>query len=100
MIHHELIQELSEKGFHVAPGVLGENITTQGIDLLALPEDTILRFPSGAEIQITGLRNPCPQIENFEKGLLSQVLDRDEQGNVVRKAGIMGIVLVRHREQR
>ncbi|CAM3505849.1 Putative metal-sulfur cluster biosynthesis proteins YuaD [Vibrio aerogenes CECT 7868] len=92
LIHQELFDELKDKGFEVGPSELGENITTRGIDLLSLPKGTLLRFPQGAEILITGLRNPCPQIEAFQKGLLSQVLDRDSSGNVVRKAGVMGII--------
>lgn len=93
LIHYELLQELSDKGFHIAPAELGENITTRGIDVLSLPKGTILRFPSGAQISITGLRNPCPQIEHHQKGLLSQLLARDDTGKVVRKAGVMAIVV-------
>ncbi|ASA57060.1 MOSC domain-containing protein [Vibrio gazogenes] len=94
LIHAELFDELHEQGFDIEPAALGENITTCGIDLLSLPKGSLLQFPSGAEVSITGLRNPCPQIENYKKGLLSAVLSRDESGQVVRKAGIMGIVTV------
>ncbi|MDW6004210.1 MOSC domain-containing protein [Vibrio mangrovi] len=92
LIHSELFQELQEKGFQVEAAALGENITTRGIDLLSLPKGTVLQFPSGAKIMITGLRNPCPQIEAYQKGLLSAVLTKDSAGHVVRKAGVMGIV--------
>ncbi|WP_434363011.1 MOSC domain-containing protein [Parasalinivibrio latis] len=92
LLHNELFTELNAKGFEVEPGSLGENITTSGIDLLGLPRDTVIRFSSGAEVLITGLRNPCPQIEGYQTGLLSEVLGRDNSGKVVRKAGIMGVV--------
>jgi MOSC domain-containing protein YiiM len=92
LIHYELIEELQEKGFRVQPGTMGENITTQGIDLLSLPTDTILVFPDGTEVLITGLRNPCSQLDSYQKGLTSAVLDRDPHGKIIRKAGVMGIV--------
>ena len=93
LIHGELHDELAAAGFTVAPGQMGENVTTRGLDLLALPRDTVLRLGSHAVIRITGLRNPCTQINDFRPGLLRAVLDRDEQGHVVRKAGIMGVVV-------
>lgn len=93
LIHAELFDELEQQGFAVKPGDLGENITTQGIDLLGLPEGTVLRIGADAVVQVTGLRNPCLQINHFQTGLLKAVLPRDSDGNVVRKAGIMGIVL-------
>ncbi|WP_045377516.1 MOSC domain-containing protein [Vibrio campbellii] len=94
LLHSELFQDLAAKGFDVGPACLGENITTSGIDLLALPKDSVLKFSGGAEILVTGLRNPCPQIEGYQTGLLSEVLRRDHSGKVVRKAGIMGVVKV------
>lgn len=92
LIHAELLDALREAGFDVGHGQLGENITTTGIDLLALPTGTRLSIGE-AVIEITGLRNPCTQIEQFRAGLLSQVVHRDASGALVRKAGIMGIVL-------
>lgn len=92
LIHGELLQWLSELGFQVPPAALGENITTQGLDLLALPKDTVLHFSRGAEVCLTGLRNPCSQIENYQKGLLSAVLERSSSGELIRKAGVMGVV--------
>ncbi|WP_318206164.1 MOSC domain-containing protein [Streptomyces sp. SCL15-4] len=92
LIHEELFAEVGERGFAVAPGQLGENVTTRGIDLLALPTGTLLRIGDTAVLEVTGLRNPCPQIDAFQPGLLKQVVGRDEAGNVVRKAGIMSIV--------
>lgn len=94
LIHAELHDELQAKGFAVTAGQLGENITTRGIALLELPKGTLLYLGSEAIVEITGLRNPCPQIENFMPKLLAAVLNQDDQGNIVRKAGIMGIVLV------
>lgn len=92
MIHSELFEELGDK-YDIFPGDLGENITTCGIDLLALPKDTILSIGATAVIQITGLRNPCAQLDHFQPGLMNAVLDRDDNGNLIRKAGIMAIVL-------
>ena len=92
LIQSELFDELRDRGFVVAPGAMGENVTTVGIDLLGLPTGARLGLGPGAVVEITGLRNPCHQIEDFEPGLLAAVLDRDEAGNLVRKAGVMGIV--------
>ncbi len=93
LIHAELFDELAERGFRVSPGDLGENITTRGIDLLALPRGAVLRIGDAARIEVTGLRNPCAQIDNFQKGLLKAVLDHGPNGELIRKSGIMGIVL-------
>ncbi|MFT2818121.1 MOSC domain-containing protein [Leifsonia sp. A12D58] len=93
LIHSELFDEVAEAGFSVMPGDMGENITTTGIDLLALPQGTILRLGADAAVQVTGLRNPCAQINTFQPGLMKAVLGRDENGDVVRKAGVMSIVL-------
>ncbi|WP_380283701.1 MOSC domain-containing protein [Kitasatospora purpeofusca] len=93
LIHEELFAEVGERGFDVAPGQLGENVTTRGIDLLGLPVGTLLRIGSEAVVEVTGLRNPCLQIDRFQDGLLKQVVGRDEAGNVVRKAGIMSVVV-------
>ncbi|MFF9804384.1 MOSC domain-containing protein [Streptomyces coeruleorubidus] len=92
LMHEELFAEVGEEGFEVAPGELGENITTRGIDLLGLPVGTLLRIGGTAVLEVTGLRNPCIQIDNFQDGLLKRVVGRDEAGNVVRKAGIMSVV--------
>ena len=93
LIHSELHDELIEQGFNVAPGVMGENITTKGIDLLGLPRDSLLRIGDEAVIQITGLRNPCKQLEDYQKGLLSAVLDKTPDGELIRKSGVMAIVI-------
>jgi MOSC domain-containing protein YiiM len=92
-IHAELHDELREQGFDVEPGQLGENITTRGLELLRLPRGTVLRLGSQAVVEITGLRNPCNQINEFRPGLLKAVLDQDEHGQPIRKAGIMGVVV-------
>jgi len=99
LIAAELFEELSAQGFRVGAGQLGENITTRGLDLLALPVGTRLHLGSEAVVELTGLRNPCAQIEAFglvqgRSGLLAAVLDRDAAGQLVRKAGVMGVVLV------
>jgi MOSC domain-containing protein YiiM len=93
LIHSELHDELREHGFDVSAGQMGENITTGGIDLLGLPTGTRLHVGSMAVVEVTGLRNPCYQLDDFQSGLLKAVLDTDEEGNLIRKAGVMGIVL-------
>jgi MOSC domain-containing protein YiiM len=93
LIHAELHEELRNAGFDVSAGDMGENVTTQGIDLLALPTGTHLHLGDTAIVEVTGLRNPCVQLDNFQSGLMSAVLGRDEQGELIRKAGVMGIVL-------
>ncbi len=92
LIHAELFDELAARGFSVGPGQMGENITTRGLDLLALPAGARLRL-GGALVEITGLRNPCGQLEGIQKGLMAAVLDRSEDDELVRKAGVMAIVL-------
>jgi len=92
LIHAELHEELEAAGFTVTPGAMGENVTTRGIDLLGLPVGTLLRLGEEAIVEVTGLRNPCAQIDRFQQGLLKAVLGRDADGNVVRKAGIMSVV--------
>lgn len=94
LIHEELFVELGDEGFSVQPGDLGENITTSGIDLLTLPFATLLHLGDEATVEVTGLRNPCHQIDTFQKGLLQKVVGHDEAGNVVRKTGIMSVVRV------
>lgn len=93
LLHSELLDQLNACGLHVTPGAMGENITTRGIDLLALSAGTVLRIGKAAVVQITGLRNPCAQIENFMPGLLAAVLEKKEDGALERKAGVMGVVL-------
>ena len=93
LIHHELFSELDRKGFTVRAGDLGENIVTEGIDLLKLPADCLLHIGAEAIVRVTGLRNPCAQIDSFRDGLLRAVLDRDENGGLIRKAGIMSVVI-------
>jgi MOSC domain-containing protein YiiM len=92
LIHRELFDELATAGYTVHPGELGENITTSGIDLLGLPTGTVLHIGDQAVVEVTGLRNPCTQINDYQAGLLGQVAHRDHDGTIVRKAGIMGIV--------
>lgn len=93
LIHAELLEALTEQGFTVRPADLGENVLTRGLDLLALPRGTRLHLGPEAIVEVTGLRNPCAQIENFQTGLLAAVLDKDIEGRPIRKAGIMGVVI-------
>jgi len=92
LVHEELLDELAAGGFRIQPGHIGENITTRGIGLLQLPGGTMLRLGETAVIRLTGLRNPCVQLDRFEPGLMAAVLDRDERGRLVRKAGVMAVV--------
>ena len=94
LIHAELHEELAAAGFTVGPGELGENVTTRGIDLLGLPTGSRLRLGAEAVVEVTGLRNPCFQIDVFQAGVLKQVVGRAEDGSIVRKSGVMAIVLV------
>jgi MOSC domain-containing protein YiiM len=93
LLHQELLTELEAQGFVIGPGDIGENILTSGVDLLALPSGTGLRIGPAALVQLTGLRNPCLQLDRFKPGLMAATLDRDAAGNLVRKAGVMAIVV-------
>ena len=83
LIHSELFEELTSKGFHIKPGALGENITTSGIPLLSLPVDTVLKIGDAAVVKLTGLRNPCGQLDHFQAGLTAAVLDRADDGSLI-----------------
>lgn len=93
LIHSELHDELRTGGFEIDPGEMGENVTTRGIDLLGLPAGARLRLGDKALVEITGLRNPCSQLDGIAPGLMQATLDRDEHGELVRKAGVMGVVV-------
>ena len=93
LIHAELHDELRAQGFDVEPGQMGENVTTRGIDLLGLPVGARLRLGDEAVVEITGLRNPCKQLNGIQPGLMKATLDRDEKGELIRKAGVMGVVV-------
>ena len=93
LIHSELHDELREKQFDVGPGEMGENITTRGIDLLSLPTGTLLRLGETAVVEVTGLRNPCAQLDGVRPGLMAATLARDFLGRLIRKAGVMSIVI-------
>ena len=92
LLHEELFDELRAVGFDIRPGAIGENVTTRGVDLLALPQGTRLRLGAEAVIEVTGLRTPCRQIDAYADGLVAAVLGRDVQGRLIRKAGVMAIV--------
>ena len=94
LLQGELHDELRAAGFDVGPGDMGENVTTRGLDLLSLPAGTTLRIGATALVALTGLRNPCRQLDDFRPGLLGAVLDRSPSGEVVRKAGVMGVVVL------
>ena len=93
LIHSELHDELAATGFAITPGQMGENITTRGVDLLGLPQGARLRLGDQVVVEVTGLRNPCAQLDDIQKGLMAATLDRDAEGKIVRKAGIMSIVI-------
>jgi len=94
LIHAELHDELRAAGFALSPGEMGENITTRGIDLLGLPSGTRLRLGASVVVEVTGLRNPCGQLDGLRQGLMAATLARDEHGKLIRKAGVMGVVIV------
>jgi MOSC domain-containing protein YiiM len=93
LIHAELHEELRAAGFEIAPGQMGENVTTRGIDLLGLPTGSRLLLGESAVVEVTGLRNPCVQLDGIQDGLMAATLGRDADGNLIRKAGIMGVVI-------
>jgi MOSC domain-containing protein YiiM len=93
LIHAELFDELAGRGFSVEPAELGENVTTTGIALLGLPRGARLRLGPEAVIEVTGLRNPCAQIDAFQDGLMKALLDRSPEGELIRKSGVMAVVL-------
>ncbi|HEX8744367.1 MAG TPA: MOSC domain-containing protein [Thermoleophilaceae bacterium] len=93
LIHSELHDELRARGFAVGPGQMGENVTTRGIDLLGLPTGTRLELGASAVVEITGLRNPCKQLDGIQPGLMAATLDRAADGSLIRKAGIMAVVV-------
>jgi MOSC domain-containing protein YiiM len=93
LIHAELHDELLASGFSLTAGQMGENVTTRGVDLLGLPTGARLHLGSTAVVEVTGLRNPCAQLDTIQPGLMAATLDRDQHGNLVRKAGIMGVVV-------
>ncbi len=93
LIHAELFDELRAGGFDVSAGQIGENVTTRGVDLLGLPTGARLHLGDTAVVEVTGLRNPCAQLDGLQPGLMAATLGRDAQGNLVRKAGVMGVVL-------
>lgn len=93
LITSELHDELRAAGFDVGPGVMGENITTRGVELLSLPAGTRLRLGATAIVELTGLRNPCVQLDGIQPGLMAANLARSDSGRLVRKTGVMGIVI-------
>jgi len=94
LIHAELHEQLRAAGFAVSAGQMGENVTTRGVDLLGLPTGARLRLGDEAVVLVTGLRSPCAQLDGIQQGLMEATLNRDGDGNLVRKAGVMGVVLV------
>jgi MOSC domain-containing protein YiiM len=93
LIHAELHDELEAAGLLVAPGRMGENVTTRGVDLLGMPTGTRLHLGAAAVVEVTGLRNPCVQLDRLQPGLMAATLERDDHGDIVRKAGVMGVVV-------
>lgn len=93
LVHEELFDELRQAGFSVSAGDMGENVTTRGVDLLSLPKGARLHIGDEALIEITGLRNPCRKLNRLQAGLMAATLDRDAEGQLIRKAGVMSIVV-------
>lgn len=93
LVHAELFDDLCREGFDLAPGVIGENVLTRGLALLALPAGTRLRLGADAVVEVTGLRNPCAQLDQFQRGLMRAMIDKAPDGTIIRKAGVMAIVV-------
>lgn len=93
LIGVELLEELADRGFDVCPGRMGENVTTRGVDLLGLPTGTRLQLGSSSLVEMTGLRNPCRQLDGIQPGLMAATLDRDSDGGLIRRAGVMAVVI-------
>ena len=93
LIHAELFEELAQKGYSVGPGDMGENVTTRGIDLLGLPRAAELAIGEEVRLEVTGLRNPCKQLNGHAEGLMTATLEKAADGSLVRKAGVMAVVL-------
>ena len=93
LVHAELHETLRKQGFAVSAGQMGENVTTRGIDLLGLPAGARLCLGDTAVIEVTGLRNPCAQLDRIQRGLMGATLERGKDGSLIRKAGIMAVVL-------
>ena len=93
LIAGELLDELRARGFRVRAGSMGENLTTRGLDLLALPRGTRLHLGESAVAEVTGLRNPCAQLDTLQPGLMAAVLGRDEHGELIRRAGVMAVIV-------
>ena len=93
LLHTELLDDLRARGYDLSPGDVGENVLTRGVDLLALPTGTRLRLGADALVEVTGLRNPCIQLDRFADGLMEQMLRREDDGTLVRLAGVMSVVV-------
>ena len=94
LLHAELLDDIRSMGFEVQPGDIGENITTRGLELLSLPRGTRLQLGETALVEVTGLRNPCVQLDRFQNGLMEAMLVRDARGRITeRKSGVMSIVI-------
>lgn len=94
LLQSEVLDALRSSGFPIADGALGENVTTSGLDLFNLPAGSLLHIGENAVVRVTGLRNPCSQIEDFHEGLLAAVIERDRAGHVIRKTGVMSVVVM------
>ncbi len=92
LLHEELFDDVAGRGFRVLPGEMGENVTTRGVLLLSLPVGTVPQLGPDASVELTGLRNPCVQIDALATELMRQMLGRDANGDVVRRAGVMAVV--------
>ena len=92
LLHAELHDELRAGGFDLAPGEMGENVTTRGVHLLGLPTGTRLRLGDTAVVEVTGLRTPCCRLDGIQPGLMAAT--RAKVGRkLFFKAGIMAVVV-------
>ncbi len=93
LIHEELFEELASEGITVEAAAMGENVTTRGIALLELATGTRLHLGESAVVELTGLRNPCNQLDAIDERLLPAVGQKQADGSILRKGGVMGVVV-------
>jgi len=92
LIGAELLEELGRAGYRIAPGDLGENITTADIDLASLPAATRLHIGSSAVLELTGLREPCVLLDRIAPGLRLAACG-ERSGETILRHGAMAIVV-------
>ncbi|SRR6266446_5986019 len=83
--------ELAQNDIHIGPGMMGENITIEGMAMMQLAVGTRLAIGS-AIVEVTERRSPCYQLNGIDPRLLKAVA-RKQDGQAIFKAGIMAQIL-------